>query len=148
MTVEDAEKNVGCLVEVAGRDYTFGGKVFMLCGAWREVSRSGCRDYGIEMKICGDDKTVYTAAASAVELIPYQYPRMKYKIEQSEISPKDIPALLGSEVEYCGQKVMLKRLYKLASDEHIISYAVDVQDITAPYVIRRCKISEISRLDA
>ena len=74
------------------------------------------------------------------------YDNLKYEADaEAEISPKEALDLLGKNVIYEGKKKMLRRLYKTVSDRKTIVYDVEVQEITAPYTLRRCAIGKIKK---
>lgn len=155
MEVKEAERNVGCLVQVSRKDYNFGGMVFLLAAAWREVSMSGTHDYGVtlrdttgngtlEMKINGKDND--KIKAFMIDLIPYNYPNLKYKPEYSSpLTATEIMSLLGSVVAVDNESVWLKRVYKAADEYRHMRFEVDIQELVKPYIVRRVQLKEITR---
>ncbi len=144
MTIEEAEKNVGKIVVFDRRDYNFGGRAYTLHSAWREINGNGCRDYGIELAVCGEN-SLLEAQASYVELVPYDgYLPFRY-VAAAGIAPKEALSLLGQEVNCGGERVLLRRLYKVASGQHI-RYEVEIQRLCKPYNRQRRDIGEIKKI--
>lgn len=144
MTVEETERCVGCLVQVKTTVYNIGGSVYLLYGAWREVSMSGSKDYGVTLRDTAARSFVETKA-SLIDLIPYRYPKLKYMPEHGcSLNAAEVMCLLGSVVSVGGSPVWLKRIYKTADDYRHMRYEADIQEISAPYTVSKVQISDIS----
>lgn len=145
MEITEAEKNVGCLVQVVRTDYNFGGMVYLLAAAWREVSMSGTHDYGVTLRDTTSNSTLETKA-DMIDLIPYNYPQLKYKPEYgSSLTAVEIMKLIGSVVSVDNVPVWLKRVYKTADERRHMRYEADIQELVSPYIVRRVQLREIMR---
>ena len=143
MEITEAEKNVGCLVQISRTDYNFGGMVFLLAAAWREVSMSGSHDYGVTLKDTTGNSTLETKA-NEIDLISYNYPNLKYKPEYgSTLTAAEIMKLIGSVVSVDNTPVWLKRVYKVADEYRHLRFEVDIQELVKPYIVRRVRLKEI-----
>lgn len=145
MTVEEAEKCVGCLVQVSMRDYSFGGMVYLLAATWREVSMSGSKDYGVTLRSTIGNSEL-EIKADRIDLIPYHYPQLKYIPERgTPLTAIEIMRLLGSVVCVGDSPVWLRRVYKAADELRHIRYEADILEITEPHVVRRVQLGDITR---
>lgn len=145
MDIKEAETNIGCLVQVSRTDYSFGGMVYLLAAAWREVSMSGSKDYGVILKDTVAKGTV-EMKADKIDLIPYNYPQLKYTPERgTPLTVYEIMKLMGSVVSVDNEPVWLKRIYKKADEYRRFWYEADIKEITEPYTERRVQLREITR---
>ncbi|MDO5399155.1 MAG: hypothetical protein Q4G33_14655 [bacterium] len=145
MEIKEAEKYVGCLVQVSRTDYNFGGMVYLLASAWREVSMSGTHDYGVTLRDTTVNSTIETKADN-IELIPYNYPNLKYKPEYSSpLTATEVMRLIGSVVSVDNSPVWLKRGYKTADEYRHMRFEADIQELVEPYIVRRVQLKEITR---
>lgn len=145
MDIKEAEKNVGCLVQVSSTDYNYGGMVYLLAAAWREVSMSGTHDYGVTLRDTTGNSTMETKS-DMIDLIPYNYPNLKYKPEYgSSLTAVEIMKLIGSVVSVDNTPVWLKRIYKAADEYRHLRYEADVQELVEPYIVRRVQLRDIMR---
>lgn len=145
MTVEESEKRVGCLVQVSDKVYHFGGMVYLLAAAWREVGISGTHDYGVILRDTAGNSTV-EMKADEIDYIPYRYAKAQFTPELGmPLTTVEIMSLIGSKVCVRGSDVWLKRIYKFADDYRNIHYEADIQELTAPHTVKRVQLREITR---
>ncbi len=145
MDVKEAEGCVGCLVRVSEKDYNCGGMTYMLHAAWREVSMSGSKDYGVALKDRASDG-FYNTKANYISLIKGNYPTLKYIPERGNpLTAHEIMKLIGSVVSVNNKPVWLERIYKKADEQRLVWYEVGIADINFPHTRQEVPLREIMR---